>query len=146
MDMLEVKNNGREIADTNYWRLLPDKFLFSVNAGALRVLVPWNNTPEMRQVIEDGIKVAVLSIGKDDRYGYERAHLMLDDGGKSPYCIESNLVGFDVVPDKSWDGQAGLECLIYTCGVVDEDSPMLAWRGRLVVRHTRVPNYEPTET
>ena len=131
--MLVVQNNGREIAATNYWELGTDKFLFSVNAGAVRVLVPLGMDNAALEMATG--KVAVLSIGKDKRYGYDRAHLMFDDGSDSPYSIESNLPAFDIVPDRTWCGKDGLECLVYTDGL------RLAARMRLVVRRTKCPDY-----
>ena len=140
MDILAVENNGREIASTNYWELGTDKILLSVNAGALRVLVPSGREAD---AVEMGTgKVAVLSIGKDKRYGYERAYLMFDDGSDAPFAIESNLTAFDRLPTRHDDGKPGLECLVYTNGL---HGPILTARIPLVIRHTRCPDYNPVE-
>lgn len=137
MDMLAVENNGREIVSTNYWELGTDKFLFSVNAGALRVLVPAGREGDAREMATG--KVAVLSIGKDKRFGYERAHLMFDDGSSSPFAVETNLTAFDRLPERRDDGKPGLECVVYVAG------PAVAARMPLVIRHTRCPDYTPAK-
>lgn len=137
MSMLVVQNNGREIAATNYWELGTDKVLFSVNAGALRLLVPLGRENQALEMATG--KVAVLSIGKDKRYGYERAHLMFDDGTDTPFAIESNLTAFDRLPTRHDDGKPGLECIVYGNGL------RVYARLPLVIRHTRCPDYTPAE-
>lgn len=137
MEILAVENDGREIASTNYWTLGTDKVLFSINAGALRVLVPAGREGDAREMATG--KVAVLSIGKDKRYGYERAHLMFDDRTASPFAIESNVTAFDRLPERRDDGKPGLECIVYTEGL------KVAARMPLVVRHTKCPDYTPAE-
>lgn len=137
MAVLAVENNGREIVSTNYWELGTDKVLFSINAGALRVLVPAARARDAAEMATG--KVAVLSIGKDKRYGYERAHLMFDDGSDGPFSIETNLTAFDIIPHRRDDRKPGLECLVYAPGLV------LAARLPLVIRHTRCPDFSPAK-
>jgi len=132
---LALENRGREIVSTNFWNLAPTAICFSVNAGAVRVLLP---TAKDRADIATG-KIAVLSIGTDKKTVRRMAHLMLDDGSESPYCLFTDLRAFDVIPDKTWDTAEGCECIVYGPGL-----EVLA-RLPLRVRHGKYPNFDPVE-
>ena len=137
--VLQVRNNGREIAETNFWELAgaEETLGFSFNAGALRVLFPEGMEADARETATG--KVAVLSIGMDVRYGRRRAHLMFDDGSDSPYSLESDLAAFDRVPVEETEKVGGRECIVYTAGLVQ------AARMPLVIRFTQCPDYTPGE-
>lgn len=104
-----IANDGAQIADTNYfdrWNAQEDDAIFfSVNAGAIRVLLPARKAavyvPEMRKASE-----CILSLGSyvDRREG---AEVLWEDGSDAPFAIHTAIEAFDLVPgppppDKEW--------------------------------------------
>lgn len=137
-----IRNSGREIAATDYWQTPQGaaKTAYSVNAGALRMLVAANLAQEVAHEAPTG-RVAVLSIGPDDADPKRkvRAGLMFDDGTDAPYCMLTDLEAFDVLPSRADDARRDLECIVYGPGLV-----VLA-RMPLRIRHTRAQDHSPVE-
>lgn len=140
MTTFAIENNWREIVATDYWST-PNgatKTAYSINAGALRLLVAANSAAEVAREAPTG-RVAVLSIGPDksDPARPERAGLMFDDGSDSPYCMLTDLAAFDVLPSRADDWRRDLECIVYGPGLA-----VLA-RMPLRIRHTHANDHRP---
>ena len=135
-----VQNSGREIVATDYWST-PNgatKTAYSINAGALRLLVAANLADEVAREAPTG-RVAVLSIGPDkgDPARPQRAGLMFDDGSDSPYCLLTDLAAFDRLPTREDDWKRDFECIVYGPGL-----RVLA-RMPLRIRHTHAQDHRP---
>ena len=140
MTAYTIQNDGREIVATDYWET-PNgatKTAYSINAGALRLLVAANLAGEVAREAPTG-RVAVLSIGPDrsDPARTERAGLMFDDGSDSPFCLLTDIAAFDRLPARADDWRHDLECIVYGPGLA-----VLA-RMPLRIRHTHAQDHRP---
>lgn len=110
MSIIEISNHGQLITATNYWSLPMEaagKVFCSVNAGAIRVLVPRVH----RRIIDEmrrGSKYAVLSRGPWPAMELADAvEIMLEDGSDDPFALHLSPESFDLLPgeppkDKEW--------------------------------------------
>lgn len=140
MQVYTIQNDGREIVATDWWET-PNgaaTTAYSINAGALRLLVAANSAAEVAREAPTG-RVAVLSIGPDksDPARPERAGLMFDDGSESPFCLLTDLAAFDRLPAREDDWRRDLECIVYGPGL-----RVLA-RMPLRIRHTHAQDHRP---
>lgn len=100
MIMLEIHNHGPLVVRTNYWEsdmAQAGKFYCSVNAGAIRLLVPQSQRP----AIEDmrASTRIVLSRGPWPAMGLpEAVELLFDDGTDAPYALHLSPESFDLLP------------------------------------------------
>ena len=100
MSVITISNHGPLIASTNYWSLAMEeagKIFVSVNAGAVRVLVPRAH----RRIIEDmrAAKHAVLSRGPWPQMGLADAvEILFDDGTDDPFALHLSPESFDLLP------------------------------------------------
>ncbi len=84
--MIEIRNNGQELAGTNYWETphAAAGYAFaSWNAGALRLLLPpalLRDLPDMQTG-----KIAVVTRGR--LQGHDALEIMFDDGSEEPYAL-----------------------------------------------------------
>jgi hypothetical protein len=105
--ILEIKSHGPLILATNYWQTehsLYGKFFCSVNAGAIRLLVP----DVHRAAIEDmrAARQVILSRGPWPAMGLpEAVELLFDDLSDSPFAIHLGPESFDVLPAEPSAGQ-----------------------------------------
>lgn len=87
--MIEISNHGPLITSTNYWgseHELHGKALVSVNAGAIRILLPRT----MRPVLNDWRKCeyAIVSRGPwTDEREENGIEILLEDHGDNPYAM-----------------------------------------------------------
>lgn len=139
MQTYAIQNNGREIVATDYWST-PNgatATAYSINAGALRVLLAANLAQSCADIATG--RIAVLSIGTDKRVWRTRAGIMFDDDSDSPFCLETDLEAFDRLPDASADSRRDLECIVYAPGL------RVVARMPLRIRHTKCPDYRRVE-
>lgn len=99
MSIIQINNHGQLITSTNYWELpIAGKVFCSVNAGAIRLLVPRT----MRRIIDDmrcGSTHAVLSRGSWPAMGLPDAvEIMLEDGSDDPFALHLSPESFDFLP------------------------------------------------
>jgi len=101
MDPLIIKNKGKEIVETNYFTSLAasaGKFIISLNAGAIRLLVPPVRAKEIRKEVLGTTRVQVEQRG-------EVAFITFDDGSTDPYVIQTTMNAFNPRPAASDSGK-----------------------------------------
>jgi len=109
--MLSIENHGPLIVATNFWETPEEaagKYLASLNAGAIRVLIPRSE----RAAIEEcrPSQYAVLSRGPWPVRGLaEAVEILWEDGSDSPYAWTWALETFDILPAEP---EAGREWVI----------------------------------
>lgn len=100
MSSLTIRNDGPLVAETNFWSLAIEesgRLCVSVNAGAIRVLVP----RAMGRIVSDirTARHAVLSRGPwPERRLDEAVEIMWDDGSDSPFSACLSPQSFDQLP------------------------------------------------
>lgn len=100
--LIHVENHGAIIVATNFWTLdlaAAGKVFCSVNAGAIRVLLPrarWGDLNDMR-----ASQYCVLSRGPwPEQHVAEGIEIMWEDGSDSPYALHLTADSFDLLPGK----------------------------------------------
>lgn len=100
MGLIEISNHGPLITSTNYWDselARAGKLFVSVNAGAIRVLLPpaaYDWLSDMRMGRE-----CVLSRGPwPEQRIDEGIEIMWDDGSDSPFALHLTPNSFDLLP------------------------------------------------
>ena len=140
--MIEIINHGAIILRSNYWEspLAERGLLFcSVNAGAIRVLMPavrYGDLNDMRAA-----QYCVLSRGpwpaEKKQDGIE---IMWEDGSDSPYALHLTPESFDLLPAEP---EAGREWVL-TVYVAKDGIPHKALERRCHWRRVdRIPCLEP---
>ncbi len=105
--MIEIINHGALIVSTNYWQTemaAAGKYYGSVNAGAVRVLVP----ASQRANIEDmrAARYVILSRGPWPAKGLpEGVELLFEDLTDSPFALQLAPESFDLLPGEPPPGQ-----------------------------------------
>lgn len=145
--IITVENHGPLILRSNYWDselALAGKLWCSVNAGAIRVLLP----PQLYGYLTDmrAAKECVLSRGPWPTGVYRDAQtivalhdhldgieIMWDDGSDSPYALHLTPASFDLLPAEP---DAGREWIL-TVWTKKDSSPHKALERRCYWR--RVP-------
>ena len=110
--MIQISNHGPLISSTNYFDselALAGKLFVSVNAGAIRVLLPpsrYGELADMRAATE-----CVLSRGPwtmvalHDPPEEDGIEIMWDDGSDAPYCLQLTPESFDLLPGEPEPGR-----------------------------------------
>ncbi len=105
--MIAIENHGPLILSTNYWQseqAIAGKLFVSVNAGAIRVLLP----SSMRGLLTElrTAKYAVLSRGPWPEVGaVDGIEILWEDGTDSPYCWHLTPASFDALPAEPPEGR-----------------------------------------
>jgi hypothetical protein len=98
--MIEIHNHGPLVLRSNYWQTdvaAAGKYYVSVNAGAVRLLVP----NSQREVLNDmrAARQIVLSRGPWLAMNLpEAVELLFDDGTESPFALHLSPESFDLLP------------------------------------------------
>jgi hypothetical protein len=107
MAIIQISNHGPLIVSTNYWEselAIAGKLYCSVNAGAIRVLLPpgrYADLNDMRPARE-----CVLSRGPwPDQGEAEGIEIMWDDRSDSPYALHLTSASFDLLPAEPEPGR-----------------------------------------
>lgn len=158
METLRIKNDGARILETNYWQSsLAQRGLIycSMNAGALRILLPTNVgdlIPEMRAAKLVVASFGPMKAGAISRFlggGYRNPlcdvatglHLMWDDGTSSPFMLFLGAGQFDRVPQRQDNGRTCL-CSVWALGPHQAPLCVLEQPGR--IRHSaNLPDARP---
>jgi hypothetical protein len=105
--LIQVQNHGPLILSTNYWDselAQAGKLFVSVNAGAIRVLLPpcvYDWLSDMRMARE-----CVLSRGPwPAERAAEGVELMWDDGSDAPFALHLTPESFDMLPAEPEPGR-----------------------------------------
>jgi hypothetical protein len=113
--MIQITNHGPLIVSTNYWQseyASARKIFCSVNAGAIRVLLPptlYGMLAEMRTG-----KYCVLSRGPWwQAMTREAVEIMWEDGSDSPFALHLNAESFDMLPAEPEPGRDWV-CSVWT--------------------------------
>lgn len=110
-----IQNHGPLITGTNYWDTelaRSGKLFCSVNAGAIRVLLP----PATYSCLADmrAAKECVLSRGPwPAQRANEAVEIMWDDGSDSPFALHLTPESFDVLPAEPEPGREWI-CSVWT--------------------------------
>jgi hypothetical protein len=87
--MIEIKNAGQRIVDTNYWiteQAISGYCFLSWNAGAGRLLVPNSQKTLLREM--KNAKYIIVSRGPwTDQGGRDAIELLWEDNSDSPFAI-----------------------------------------------------------
>jgi hypothetical protein len=113
--LISIVNHGPLVRETNYWTsplAEAGKVFVSVNAGAIRVLLP----PQHYALLADmrAAKECVLSRGPWPETGIREAvELMWDDGSRSPFALHLTREAFDMLPGRPEPGREWV-CSVWT--------------------------------
>ena len=99
--MLTITNHGQLIEETNYWDsdlAAAGKLIASVNAGAIRLLLPAAHRPAINDM--RAAKYVICSRGPRSEQGLaEAVELLFEDGSDNPYCLHLSASSFMPGPD-----------------------------------------------
>ncbi|NLG44799.1 MAG: hypothetical protein GX547_16275 [Phycisphaerae bacterium] len=115
MDII-IENDGQDIAATNYWALAMEeagKLYVSVNAGAIRVLVP----RALRRIIVDmrTAEYCILSRGPWPRMELQEAvEIIWEDMSDNPFALHLSPESFDLLPAEPPAGRDWV-CSVWEC-------------------------------
>jgi hypothetical protein len=108
--VIEIRNQGPLIIATNYWSSpFAAKGLVwcSVNAGAIRVLLPPSAYPTLGDM--RAARECILSRGPWPEQGLPDAvELLWDDGSESPFALHLTARSFDLLPAQPEPGREWL--------------------------------------
>jgi hypothetical protein len=105
--MIITENHGPLIVSSTYWQsdlAAAGKLFVSVNAGAVRILVP----PQQRELIEAArqSRYAVLSRGPwPDVGAAEAVEILFEDGSENPFALHLTPKSFDALPGEPEAGR-----------------------------------------
>lgn len=111
--MIEVHNHGPLITSSNFWGSDLDragKLFCSVNAGAIRILVP----ASQRAMIEEcrPSRYVVLSRGPWPAQGLpEAVEILFEAGSDNPFVLHLSPSSFDLLPAEPPEGQEWIASL-----------------------------------
>lgn len=91
-----IGNDHEKIKTTNYWETNYNKegyIYVSLNAGAMRLLLPENLNPDIEAM--KNTKTIVISKGKHVEYDREMFEVLFDDNSDYPYVLFLSLEQFD---------------------------------------------------
>jgi hypothetical protein len=112
--MIQISNHGPLILSTNYWDselAQAGKLFVSVNAGAIRVLLPPSRYGDLQDMRAG--KACVLSRGPwPEQQLAEGIELMWDDGSEAPYALFLTPESFDMLPGEPQGGREWI-CAVY---------------------------------
>lgn len=107
MSQIRVSNHGPLITSTNYWDsdlARQGKVFVSVNAGAVRVLLPPVRYPDLTDMRQ--AKYCVLSRGPwPAERRQEAVEIMWEDESQSPYTMHLTPESFDLLPAEPEPGR-----------------------------------------
>lgn len=135
--MIEITNDGAAITRTNYWAL-PHALGYcylSINAGAVRVLVP----PPLIAEITDALRTATraaLDVAGALSVGATRLHLILEDDTDTPYVLDLDRDQCDRLLPASEAGR-WVPLIVYGPHGTDPDGVSSLGRLPLVIRLAR---------
>lgn len=132
-----VKNNGAEIAETNYFdteSASRGALYLSLNAGALRLLVPPALEKDIKEM-KTGREV-IVTWGKLS--GHDAVELMFEDDSDSPYALHIGINQTDRIPEGEDFGK-GFQFLLYTRNGLELKLPARIRRG------SELPYMQPWE-
>lgn len=105
--MIAITNHGPLITSTNFWGsdlALAGKVFVSVNAGAIRVLLPPSRYADLSDM--RAAKQCVLSRGPwPAAHAEEAVELLWDDGSDEPYSLQLTRESFDLLPAEPEPGR-----------------------------------------
>ncbi len=98
---IEVKNNGQELIETNYWQTAKARagyIYVTINAGCLRVLVPSSAVVDIEDMRTGKVVLATRGIWQSEKGQRDAIELLFEDYSDSPYCLHLVVEQFDMVP------------------------------------------------
>lgn len=145
--MIRLENDGPRLVSTNYWETenaTAGHLYLSINAGALRVLIPsaqLRSSPDLLSDLESA-RLFVLSRGPWPAAGRADAlELLADDDTDSPWVMHLGVESIDRLPPDSESGRA-LQVLVYTRGFRGVPELVLERPGRYR-RVKKLPHMKP---
>jgi hypothetical protein len=105
--VLSIENDGQRILASNYWEsemAARGLCYCSVNAGAIRVLVPLSRSDWLADMVT--ARYCVLSRGPWPAMGISDAvEIMWEDDSQAPFALHLTPDSFDALPAKPPEGQ-----------------------------------------
>lgn len=96
-EFIVIQNAGQAIAGTTFWGsdwAEAGYMYLSINAGALRVLVPARREQDIQEMA--GASEVIVSRGRWSLGdGRDAIELMWEDGSRSPFCIQVGMESLD---------------------------------------------------
>jgi hypothetical protein len=141
-EMISIENHGPLLLRSNYWHselAAKGKLWCSVNAGAIRVLLP----PAMYGFLADmrTARECVLSRGPwPEERAAEGVEIMWDDGSDNPFALHLTPESFDLLPGEP---EAGREWICSTWTAKDGKPHKALERICHWRRVERIPCMEP---
>lgn len=135
--MIYVNNNGPELVATNYFHQPIAPVYCSVNAGAIRILLPSLLEPYLR-VMRTG-KYVIITRGAWPAEGRsEGVELLFEDDTDEPFALHLGAESFDNLPGDPGDGEWVVS--VWTEGCIKRLQLPARWR-----RETLIPFMQPWE-
>ena len=113
-EYIMLSNDGPLLTESNYWDskcAAKGTIYFSVNAGAIRILLPDGVSPELLLAASTA-QYAIVSLNRK-RTAYE---VLFEDGTQNPYAVMSDISAWDRLLPQNESGREGIRLLIYTRG------------------------------
>lgn len=88
--IISISNNGPDITATNYFETPHARrglLYLSINAGALRILLPETVATEILKEVRQTV-VVVAKFGFNERIGREGVALWFEDGSENPFVFD----------------------------------------------------------
>lgn len=143
-NFIEVENEGPLIAATNFWGSEYDdagKYYCSVNAGAVRLLLPRAQRSLVTEV--QAAQYVILSRGPWPAANVpEAVELLFEDGTDNPYVLHLTAASFDQLPAQPEPGREW----VLSVWTLEDDRPHKAmelpckWR-----RSRKLPDLSPLD-
>lgn len=107
MSLLQIINHGPLITSSNFWEsdlAAAGKLFVSVNAGAIRILLPPARYPCLIDMRTS--QYCVLSRGPWPAEGLpEAVEILWEDGSEAPFCLHLSPESFDMLPGQPETGR-----------------------------------------
>src|SRR5690606_1522619 len=113
VNLIQIQNDGPLIVATDYWNTPHARrglFYVSINAGAVRLLVP----PPQEGTLADMQTGQYVIVTRGLWNGRDAMEFLFEDGSDSPYVIYVQVEQVDRLPTKEDEGRSDLRCLVYT--------------------------------
>lgn len=108
MTLLAIRNDGPEIAETNYFGTAQARagyVYLSTNAGCFRLLIPGRILPDMLREISAAQEVIVSRGPWPERGRPDALEIMFEDGTDAPYALHIGTEQTDRIPEEGDQGK-----------------------------------------
>ncbi len=117
--MISITNDGAAITATTYWQTehaARGVLYVSINAGAIRVLVPPVAEDAILPELRTARQVAVSRGPWPDQRRDDALEILWDDGSDTPFAVHLAIEQADRLPATADEGRRDLTCSVWTAG------------------------------